>query len=120
MNISELTADHQLGDALGLLKSYRRRLLLAEVSDTDGAVPLSKLARTLAAAEYDKTPGSVTDEERRRSEIRLHHADIPPLATAGLVSYDTKRGVVRSDDLPLDGDEWLEMPVVQALKAWND
>lgn len=118
MNTSEFAPDPRLGDALDLLGSPRRRLLLARVSDHD-RVSLSTLARELAAADHDKALDAVTAEEREQNEIRLHHADIPPLAAAGLVSYDTQRRVVRGEDLPLEGDEWLEMPVVEALDAWN-
>lgn len=120
-----MTASHplstkRLGDALDILGSYRRRLVLARVSERDGAVPISSLARELAAAEQDVSPTGVPPRERERHEIRLHHVDLPPLAAAGLVSYDARRGVVTSDDLPLDGEEWLEMPVVAALEAWNE
>jgi len=119
MNTSELTADEGFGDTLGMLASRRRRLLLAHVSDAETPIPLSTLARKLAAAEHDKPAAAVTPDERQRNEIRLHHADIPPLSAAGLVSYDTQRRVVAGAETPLSGDEWLEMPVVEALEAWN-
>lgn len=120
MTISETDhSDLDLGDTLGLLSSYRRRFVLARVSGAEEAVPVGWLAAELAAAEADKPRKAVTTTERDRNKIRLHHVDIPPLVAAGLVHYDAQRGAVSDGDLPLSGDEWLEMPVVEALAAWN-
>ena len=119
MNVSKDEQKRSMGDALDILSSYRRRLVLAYVSGEPEPVPISALATEVAAAKHDKPIVTVTDTEQERSKIRLHHADIPPLAAAGLVHYDSRQGTVAADDLPLDGDEWLEMPVVEALEAWN-
>src|SRR6056297_977909 len=120
MTISQTTTtDRDLGDAFDILGSYRRRLVLARVSGADRAVPVGRLATELAAAEAEKTPEAVTTTERDRNKVRLHHADIPPLTAAGLIRYDRGRQLVASGDLPLEGEEWLEMPVVEALEAWN-
>lgn len=120
MTISQTaTTDRDLGDAFDLLNSYRRRLVLARVSGAEGPVPVGRLAAELAAAEGDAPSDAVTASERERNKIRLHHTDIPPLAAAGLVHYDTQSGLVSDGDLPLEGDDWLEMPVVEALEAWN-
>ena len=120
MTISQTaTTDRDLGDAFDILGSYRRRLVLARVSGADEAVPIGRLATELAAAEGEKRPETVTVAERDRNEVRLHHADIPALAAAGLVRYDPQRRVVSDGELPLEGEEWLEMPVVEALEVWN-
>ena len=119
MELTETTHDRPLGDAFDILGSYRRRLVLASVSAADEAVPLSTLAQELAAVERDVEPEAVSRNERKRNEVRLHHADIPPLSAAGLVRYDAEQNVVRGDEMPLEGEEWLEMPVVEALEAWN-
>lgn len=119
MTASQPVSGQRLGDALDILGSYRRRLVLARVSDRESAIPVSELAGELAATEQDTRPADVSPHERERNEIRLHHVDIPPLAAAGLVSYDAQHGLIGSGDLPLDGDDWLEMPVVEALEAWN-
>ncbi|WP_324664901.1 DUF7344 domain-containing protein [Haloarcula sediminis] len=111
-------ADHA-GDAFDLLGSHRRRLLLARVSEADGAVPLDWLAGRVAADEAGTATEAVTERERERTAVWLHHADIPPLSAAGLLRYDPGRGLVSAGDLPLEGEEWLEMPVVEALEAWN-
>jgi hypothetical protein len=120
MTPSQPLSTERLGDALDILGSYRRRLVLARVSERDEAVPISSLARELAAAEKNVPAADVSPRERERHEIRLHHVELPPLSAAGLVSYDARRGVVTSEDLPLDGEEWLEMPVVAALESWNE
>lgn len=120
MTISETaTTTHNLGDAFDILGSCRRRLVLARVSGTDEPVRVGWLATELAAADGAKPREAVTETERDRNKVRLHHADIPPLAAAGLVRYDPQRRLVSPGDLPLEGDEWLEMPVVKALELWN-
>jgi len=120
MTISQTaTTDRDLGDAFDILGSYRRRLVLARVSGADESVPVGRLATELAAAEGEKPPEAVTEAERDRNKVRLHHADIPPLAAAGLVRYNAQRRLVSDGELPLQGEEWLEMPVVEALEAWN-
>jgi len=119
MTASETVIEHHRGDALDILSSYRRRLVLARASERANGVSLSMLARELAAAAHDQPLTAVTSEQRERNEIRLHHVDLPPLTAAGLVSYNQQRGVVRALDLPLEGEEWLEMPVVEALETWN-
>ena len=121
MTISQTArSDRDLGDAFALLSSYRRRLVLARVSGAPEAVPVGWLATELAAAEADTQPDAVTQSERERNRIRLHHADLPPLAAAGLLHYDRERNLVSDGDLPLSGDDWLEMPVAEALEDWND
>jgi len=120
MTISQTTTtDRDLGDAFDILGSYRRRLVLAHASGADEAVPIGRLATELAAAEGEKPLEAVTMAERDRNRVRLHHADLPALSAAGLVRYDAQRGVVAAGDLPLEGEEWLEMPVFEALEAWN-
>ena len=120
MTISQTaTTDRDLGDAFDILGSYRRRLVLARVSGAEEAVRVGWLATELAAAEAEKPREAVTPTERDRNKVRLHHADIPPLAAAGLIRYDPQRKLVSEGELPLEGEEWLEMPVVEALEVWN-
>jgi len=111
--------DRDLGGPFDLLRSYRRRFVLARVSEAEDPVSIDWLAAELAAAGTDESTDEVTAAAHDRNRIRLHHADIPPLAAAGLVHYDTQRGLVSGGDLPLVGAEWLEMPVAEALDAWS-
>ena len=119
MNISQNTTTDDLGDVFDILGSYRRRLVLARVSGAEDAVPISWLATEVAAAEAEKPRAAVTTDEVDRNKVRLHHADLPPLSAAGLLRYDPQKRLVASGDLPLEGEEWLEMPVVEALESWN-
>lgn len=107
------------GDAWDILGSHRRRLVLAVVSETDGAVDRAHLARRIAALEDGTRDAEVGHDAQRATEVRLHHVDLPRLAAADLIRYDPERELVESDELPLEGAEWLEMPVVEALEAWN-
>ncbi|MFC6974911.1 hypothetical protein ACFQL1_09825 [Halomicroarcula sp. GCM10025709] len=108
-----------IGDAVDVLGSYRRRLVLSILSGRSGSIDVSQLATRLVARQRNKSSAAVTDEERRETEIRLYHADLPLLAAADLVRFDASRAHVESADLPLDGDDWLDMPVAEALSAWN-
>ncbi|MFC7249008.1 hypothetical protein ACFQJ5_04045 [Halomicroarcula sp. GCM10025324] len=107
------------GDAWDILGSRRRRVVLAVVSETDGAVERAQLARRVAALEEGTRAVEVNHDVERATEIRLHHVDLPRLAAADLVHYDPDLGIVENDELPLEGEEWLEMPVVEALRTWN-
>jgi len=120
MTISQTVTSDHAGDAFDILSSYRRRFVLARVSGAEDAVSIERLATELAAERAETSTHAVTESERKRAEVRLHHVDIPPLAAAGLVRYNPQRGLVSVGDPPLEGDEWLEMPVVEALEAWNE
>ncbi|WP_276275736.1 DUF7344 domain-containing protein [Haloarcula regularis] len=98
------------GDAWDILGSYRRRLVLAVVSERDGGIHRTALARHVVASEAERPVDAVTQAEWRAVEIRLHHVDLPRLAAAGLVHYDAEDGHVESDDPPWRGANGSRCP----------
>ncbi|MDG5776114.1 hypothetical protein VB773_01920 [Haloarculaceae archaeon H-GB2-1] len=103
---------------LDLLSSYRRRLVLSALEDRT-PTPLDELAATVTARETDTPRSRVTDEERTRVEVSLLHAHLPRLQAAGLLSYDPSELTVTAADMPLSGEEWLQMPVVDSIADWE-
>ncbi|MFD1515580.1 helix-turn-helix domain-containing protein [Halomarina rubra] len=61
-----------------------RRFVLRYL-DRNGATTVSTLGHHLAARRNDTVPAAVTETQRREATIRLHHAHVPKLASAGLV-----------------------------------
>ena len=109
---------HDLGVALDVLGSYRRRVVLAELSDRAEPVHRDTLAEAVVATERDIARETAPEEAVERAAIRLHHVDLPRLEAADLLHYDHVSERVEANDLPLVGEEWLEMPVVEALESW--
>jgi hypothetical protein len=68
------------------LAARPRRRILSHLVAVD-ACPVTELADVLCGwAATDDTP--VSPDERERIRIGLHHAHLPALSEAGLVSYD--------------------------------
>ncbi|WP_254272838.1 DUF7344 domain-containing protein [Haloarcula marina] len=101
--------------ALDILRNDRRRAVLAAVTGTQGPHPLAELATEVAAVAHGKSVADVTPAEHRETKILLHHVDLPKLDAAGMVSYDPEENVAESDDPPLVGDDWLEVPPTDTL-----
>jgi hypothetical protein len=101
-----------------LLASQRRRHVLQELHAADAVLGVDQLAyRIVNAEEEDAAPGAVGDGSGPRSiertVARLSHVDLPKLAAANLVCYDSdERTVEATDELeqvlplldPFDGD----------------
>lgn len=71
----------------------RRRVLRYLRESSDDVTSLETLAEHVAARE----DGSTDPED---AAVRLHHADLPKLADAGLVDYDPRTNVVRYREHP--------------------
>lgn len=76
------------------LHSARRRIVLDTLIDRPGYVSIKELADEVVASsmrseEADATPAT----ERQRAMTQLHHTDLPKLAEAGLVTYDSEENV---------------------------
>lgn len=67
-----------------LLSEPRRRRVVSELDDADGAVTVSELAGRVAEVETDGD--AVSDVET--VEVDLYHSQVPKLADAGIVAFD--------------------------------
>jgi hypothetical protein len=65
----------------------RRRDALVHLRELGGRTTLSELAAAIASSRSGGQPGD-EDDAAARIAVSLHHADLPSLATSGLVSYD--------------------------------
>lgn len=88
-----------------LADSRRRYALYCLVQEPDGVLERSDLAARIEATEE----GTERDETNGAAAIRrdLHHAQLPKLAEAGVIDYDTRQGTVRYTGSP-GLDEWVE------------
>ncbi|WP_327053882.1 DUF7344 domain-containing protein [Halomicrococcus gelatinilyticus] len=74
-----------------LFASERRRILLAVLHERSPPLSSAELAEAVAAREADDAPRDLVE----RVQVSLHHAHLPKLSDAGLVSYDPAQSVVR-------------------------
>lgn len=81
----------------------RRRYALQYLAQFEYPVELRTLAASVAAALATVPVETVSDDERERVAIRLHHVDIPPLVADGVIDYDAEsRMVVFTDAVGMD------------------
>lgn len=66
---------------------WRRRVILRYL-DENSAVTLSDLAEYVAKEQANAAGRGPTTADEKRSQIHLHHIDIPLFADLGLVTYD--------------------------------
>lgn len=66
----------------------RRRCVLQYLAQFNYPVELHTLAAIAVAEERNVPPEAVSDAERERAAIRLHHIDIPKLITEKTIKYD--------------------------------
>jgi hypothetical protein len=86
-----LTSSHEVNNS-------RRRYALQYLAHFNYPVELRTLAAHVAAALTTVPVESLSDGERERVAIRLHHVDMPKLVAEGIVAYDPEsRMVVRRD-----------------------
>jgi len=81
-------------EAFDLLGDGERRRALAALREFEDAVSLDRLAEATAARLEDAAPEDVTADRRERTAAMLHHAHLPKLEDADVVSYDPMAGEV--------------------------
>jgi len=75
-------------DRTQLLSDPTRRRICAILTTADPPRTTRDLAVELAARTADVPPRAVTAEQRRRTQIRLHHHQLPKLAEYGLINHN--------------------------------
>ncbi|WP_265110302.1 DUF7344 domain-containing protein [Halosolutus halophilus] len=103
--------------AFDALSSARRRYLLSLLLDRDESTPvsLSTLATDVATLEHDHP--IVTDDQVRRSHVRLVHVDVPKLVDLGVVTRGEGRsngGSNATDSTAGDAITLADHPVLEA------
>ncbi|QLK26488.1 hypothetical protein HYG81_02385 [Natrinema zhouii] len=90
--------------AMDLLSNRRRRAILDSLEESDGSATLTELAVEIAAQEAGSEPNAISDHgdvsarDRRAVRISLHHTQIPKLAAAEAVDYDSATETVTLRD----------------------
>lgn len=81
-----------------LLRDPRRRTIIAVLAACEGEIAVSDLTRAIAAHEHDGSVADVSNAERRRIAVSLHHDHIPRLAASEFVDYDDRRETVAATE----------------------
>lgn len=91
-NPDEGLSSAELDALLDLLQHSHRRLVIDELVDADGAVPLAELAE--AVARREATDGGGTDApDVDGVRLSLAHSHLPRLRDAGVARFDADEGV---------------------------
>lgn len=106
--ISATTTGTDPGEYLRALAVSRRRRLLRILDERETPVPTARLARLVAAREAGTSADRVSDDERNRVRISLHHVHLPTLEDAGLIERDEEAETVDVADDPLWDDPALQ------------
>jgi hypothetical protein len=77
-----------------LISTTRRREVIRYLLETGGQVGLPKLARHVAALEYETSVEDVTQAQYQRIYIPLYQSHLPKLDEAGVIRYDSTKGLV--------------------------
>lgn len=97
-----------LDPAFSLLADEHRRHLLYLLRE-HGSATLDDLADVLTAwLAVRHGDGVATPEDRQQIYMRLYHAHVPKLASAGVVEFDEDSGTVTLDRLPPMVDHLLD------------
>lgn len=99
-----------------VLAPARRRLIIAYFEDSrEQTATLDGLAGYVTR--HDET--DVSTQERAR--VLLHHTDLPKLADAGLIDYDTRSWTVRYWGAPtgVEAAEWTSFLTGEGMTEWN-
>ncbi|UPV74215.1 hypothetical protein M0R89_16955 [Halorussus limi] len=95
--------------AFDLLGDGERRRALAALREFDDAVSLDRLAEATAARLEGTTPDDVATDQCERTAAMLHHAHLPRLEDADVVSYDPMSGEVELTEVGEELDPYFEV-----------
>jgi hypothetical protein len=80
-----------------VLAHQRRRDALRCLEESETPITVADLAEDVAKHEQGSNPSEILTDVVRQIHICLYHVDIPKLADAGLVKYDSQTTTVRYD-----------------------
>ena len=96
-------------DLFEVLSNRRRRYTLHYLKQrADEPVEMGDLSTQIAAWETDTPPEELAYDERKRVHTSLYQYHAPKLDDAGIVEYDSQRGVVELTEAGSDLDLYLE------------
>lgn len=107
------------GEIFELLRNQRRRYVLHYLKQDDRPVELGDLAQQIAAWEYETTLEGVTPAQRKRVYTTLQQTHLPKMDTAGILAFDSDRGVIESTERTRDISVYLEIVPGREF-AWRE
>ncbi|WP_449289542.1 DUF7344 domain-containing protein [Natrinema salifodinae] len=115
------TADDPLskGEVFELLRNQRRRYVLQFLKQDDRPVELGDLAQQVAAWEYETTLDGVTPAQRKRVYTTLQQTHLSKMDSAGILRFDSDRGVIEPTDRTRDISVYLEIVPGREF-AWRE
>ncbi len=106
-------------EVFDVLRNQRRRYAL-HVLKRDGApVELGDLAQQVAAWEYETTLDGVTPAQRKRVYTTLQQTHLPKMDEAGILFFDSDRGIIEPTDRTVDISVYLEIVPGREF-AWRE
>jgi len=97
------------GEIFDVLRNQRRRYVLQYLKNAEDPVELGELATQVAAWEYDTTLEEVSSEQRKRVYTTLQQTHLDKMAEAGIVDYDSDRGIITATEQTDDLTIYLEI-----------
>ncbi|MFD1563830.1 hypothetical protein ACFR99_09740 [Haloarchaeobius amylolyticus] len=107
------------GEIFEVLRNQRRRYVVQYLKQDDRPVELGDLAQQVAAWEYDTTLEGVTPEQRKRVYTTLQQTHLPKMNSAGILRFDSDRGLIESTDRTRDISVYLEIVPGREF-AWRE
>lgn len=107
------------GEIFEVLRNQRRRYVLHFLKQDERPVELGDLAQQIAAWEYETTLEGVTPEQRKRVYTTLQQTHLPKMDEAGILSFDTDRGVIESTERTREISVYLEIVPGREF-AWRE
>ncbi|MGQ3411947.1 DUF7344 domain-containing protein [Natrinema sp. LN54] len=107
------------GEIFEVLRNQRRRYVLQYLKQDHRPVELGDLAQQVAAWEYDTTLEGVTPEQRKRVYTTLQQTHLPKMDTAGILRFDSDRGVIEGTERTRDISVYLEIVPGREF-AWRE
>ncbi len=107
------------GEIFEVLRNQRRRYVLQFLKQDDRPVELGDLAQQVAAWEYETSLEGVTPEQRKRVYTTLQQTHLPKMDTAGILSFDSDRGVIEATERTRDISVYLEIVPGREF-AWRE
>ncbi|MFU8867919.1 hypothetical protein [Natronococcus sp.] len=84
-------------EALAVLASADRQLVLHELTERDGTATLEDLSRSVAARRHQLPLEDLDDRKVERARDRLRHTHLPKLAERGVIDSSWEEAVSLAD-----------------------
>lgn len=90
---------HRLDELLSLLTEQRRRDVLYYLAATE-VTDIESLAQNVAAMNEGVSVEEVSNEVQEQVQLKLVHTDLPKLANADVIEFDSRSEAIRCRNLP--------------------